>query len=345
MRMRMETAGSFRHIEKEMVLTGEPPFEACHASTLTALPGGDLFCAWFAGSREGADDVAIWGAKRAGGAWQRPRVLERGGLPHWNPVLFARGGGSVLLFFKVGREIASWQTWISASRDGCRTWSPARELVPGDRGGRGPVRNKVIVLSGGRWLAPASLEDGRWRCFADRSDDGGAAWRKSNEILIPLSGAGAKSGGSRDIPVSEQSFAGRGAIQPTLWESSPGEVHMLMRSSEGRIFRSDSSDGGETWCAGYATELPNNNSGIDLARAGDGRLFLAYNPVGENWGPRFPLLLACSGDNGASWKDVYPLEEEEGEFSYPAVICLGGSLFVTYTSRRKNIAFWRFDLK
>lgn len=335
----------FRQIIKENVLTEVPPFDACHASTLAVLLDGSLFCAWFAGSREGADDVAVWGARREEGIWRKPEILQQSGEPHWNPVLFVRADGSVFLFFKVGRKIASWQTWVSVSRDGCRTWSPARELVPGDRGGRGPVRNKVIALSGGRLLAPASLENGQWRCFADRSDDGGASWSKSNEIFIPLSGAGAKSADYREIPVSEQSFAGRGAIQPTLWESSPGRVHMLMRSTEGLIFRSDSEDGGETWRSGYPTGLPSNNSGIDLDRSGDGRLFLVYNPVGKNWGPRFPLCLACSRDNGNTWETVYMLEETEGEYSYPSVNCRGDSLFVTYTDCRKNIAFWRFGLK
>ena len=82
------------------------------------------------------------------------------------------------------------------------------------------------------------------------------------------------------IPVSEQSFYGRGVIQPTLWESIPDQVHMLLRSTEGMIYRSDSKDGGDTWTEAYATELPNNNSGIDMIRSEDGKLFLVYNPVG-----------------------------------------------------------------
>ena len=52
-------------------------------------------------------------------------------------------------------------------------------------------------------------------------------------------------------------------IQPTLWESKDGSVHMLTRTKLGKIYRSDSLDGGKTWCRAYATNLPNNNSGID----------------------------------------------------------------------------------
>lgn len=335
----------FQNTEKEYICGQKPPFPSCHASSVAALPDGSVFAAWFSGSKEGADDVAVWGSLRRKNVWEEPRVvMKREALPHWNPVLFVRPDGSVLLFFKIGREISSWQTWLSVSGDGCRTWSEPAELVPGDRGGRGPVRNKVIALSDGRWLAPASLENGEWRCFADRSDDGGVTWRKSNEIFADLSGERSQSADYKSIPVSEQSFGGRGVIQPTLWESAPGRVHMLMRSSERRIFRSDSGDNGESWCPAYATELPNNNSGIDLARVPDGRLFLVYNPVGENWGSRFPLSLACSEDNGASWSEVLTLEKEPGEYSYPAIIYSGNALLITYTYRREDIAFWRLEL-
>lgn len=85
-----------------------------------------------------------------------------------------------------------------------------------------------------------------------------------------------------------------GVIQPTLWESSPGHIHMLLRSTRGAIFRSDSIDYGATWSVARATFLPNNNSGIDLVSMQDGTLILALNPVNGNWGKRYPLSLIAS---------------------------------------------------
>lgn len=345
----------FQKITKEYICGENPPFQSCHASSVAVLADGSVFSVWFAGSKEGADDVNIWGSRRQNEAWSRPHIIaQQENLPHWNPVLFVRPDGSTLLFYKIGREISSWQTQFMVSYDNCSSWSQPRELVPGDRGGRGPVRNKVIALSHGtdfhgmpsigRWLAPASLENGEWRCFADRSDDNGVTWQKSNEVFAGLEKERTMNPNYKEIPVSEQSYSGRGVIQPTLWESRPGTVHMLMRSSEGFIFRSDSDDYGTTWCQGYRTGLPNNNSGIDLAVVPDGRLFLVYNPVGVSWGPRCPLKLACSGDNGASWRDVLILEEEPGEYSYPAIIFHENSLMITYTYQRKDIAFWKLDL-
>ncbi len=161
-----------------------------------------------------------------------------------------------MLFFKVGETIGEWETWYMVSSDDGNTWSQAQELVPGDKGGRGPVRNKPIVLSDGTWLAPASDEKGGlWNAFVDRSEDQGRTWTATPFISM-----------DRNV------ITGEGVIQPTLWESEPGKVHMLLRSSAGAICRSDSEDYGKTWSPVYRTNLPNNNSGIDLTRLDDGRL-------------------------------------------------------------------------
>lgn len=77
-------------------------------------------------------------------------------------------------------------------------------------------------------------------------------------------------------------------------ESSPGHIHMLLRSTRGAIFRSDSIDYGATWSVARATSLPNNNSGINLVSMQDGTLILALNPVNGNWGKRYPLSLIAS---------------------------------------------------
>ncbi|GAB7053638.1 exo-alpha-sialidase [Paenibacillus naphthalenovorans] len=336
----------FTSVVHELIFDHDRPFVSCHASHLALLPNGDVLAAWFGGSREGADDVAIWCSRRQGESWSAPfQLADEEGLPHWNPVFHMKDNGELILFYKVGRLLKDWYTLFKVSQDQGRTWSEPVELVAGDRGGRGPVRNKLIVLADGTWLAPGSTEDGIWQAFVDRSEDQGGHWTKSGGIRIPdIDYSSIQAVTDSDIPVSEQSFAGRGVIQPALWESEPGKVHMLLRSTEGFIYRSDSADGGRTWCDAYPTSLPNNNSGIDLVKLDNGMLVLVCNPVGVNWGPRTPLVFMVSKDNGRSWSCEFILEDEEGEFSYPAMIAQGNHLYLTYTWKRESIAFRKISV-
>ena len=92
-------------------------------------------------------------------------------------------------------------------------------------------------------------------------------------------------------------------IQPTLWEDEKG-LHMLVRTGVGSIYKSDSKDGGKTWCKAYDTGMPNPNSGIDVVKLHNGILVLIMNPVSENWGDRAPLVLMYSEDSGNT---EYPL--------------------------------------
>ena len=315
--------------KKEYVFGDERPFAQCHASTVVQLSGDRFLVAWFGGTHEGHDDVGIWAADRSEVGWSNPRLLAKVALePHWNPVLFRAPEGQVHLFFKVGPTVPTWHTWAMISDDDGRTWGAPHELVPGDRLPRGPVKNKPIVLSDGAWLAPGSVEtDAAWDVFVDRSEDGGKTWRASGLVARDRAG-----------------FEGKGVIQPTIWESEPGCVHMLMRSTCGRICRSDSRDGGLTWSPIYRTDLPNNNSGIDLARLSDGTLVLVYNAVNQNWGRRSPLSVTLSTDNGNSWCQPRDLETGPGEYSYPAVIPTAEGWALTYTWRRERIAFLRCAL-
>ncbi len=317
------------------------PTPNAHASTVLPLPDGTVVSAWFGGTKEGKTDVDIWYARRTEKGWSEPHsVCYNKNIPHWNPVLFLRKNGEIVLFFKVGRNIPSWRTFFSVSTDGGKTFGKPRELVKGDvSGGRGPVKNKCIRLSDGRILAPASTENRGWNCFVDTSFDEGETWVK-----------GAKIKTERATPIfnrlNDYTSNLTPMIQPTLWESENGKVHMLTRTSVGKAYRSDSDDYGKSWCQAYPTVLPNNNSGLDVVKTDDGALYLLSNPVSENWGERSPLTLQKSTDNGVSWETVLTLEEEkiDSEFSYPAIEYMNGNLYITYTYERENVAFWKIEL-
>lgn len=313
----------------DFVFGDDRPFPECHASTLVETEQGRLICAWFGGTKEKADDVAIWQSRFMGGNWSTPvRVAKVNETAHWNPVLFRDPARGTYLFFKVGREIPFWETNWAETRDDGATWSVPVELVPHDQGGRGPVKNKPIVLSDGSWLAGASTEYKGWKPFADRSEDGGKTWVRSADFVI-----------------DRAAIPGEGAIQPALWESKPGHVHALLRTAAGKIGRADSTDYGRTWMPVYLTDMPNNNSGIDVLRLEDGRLLLVYNPVMKNWGGRSPLNLAISKDNGETWSDLASLEDEPNvEFSYPAIVRTSAGVAISYTWKRQRIRCWQISL-
>lgn len=323
----LEVQDSIMTIAMDSVFGVDRPFLQCHASTLAHADDHHFLVAWFGGTHEKHDDVGIWLSTGGPGKWSAPiEIAKLREDPHWNPVLFKTPEGKIILYFKVGKIIDQWETWFITSDDNGKTWTQAQELVPGDKGGRGPVKNKLIVLSDGTWLAPASDEKkGVWNAFVDRSHDQGKTWTASLFLTIV-----------RD------SIPGEGIIQPTLWESAPGKVHMLLRSSSGFICRSDSEDYGKTWSPVYKTALPNPNSGIDLTKLEDGTLALVYNRDGKNWGARRPLSIAISKDNGKTWPTSVDIEtgNEGDEFSYPSIISFGDTLAISYTWKRQRIAFW-----
>lgn len=310
------------NIKKEFIFDsfGAPQ---CHASTIIKLKNGRFVSAWFGGTKEKANDVRIWISLKDEQGWSEPiPVTPDDSIPHWNPVLFLKEDGTIVLYYKVGYEIPEWKTYVVTSSDSGASWSEPREMITDDEsGGRGPVKNKIFRSSSGRLIAPASTERGVWKAFADISDDG-VNWKKC------------------DIPASDEV----NMIQPTLWESEKGHIHALMRTNCGKVYRSDSIDNGDTWCQAYATDMPNNNSGIDAVKAENGKVYLVCNPISDNWGARTPLTVYVSSNNGTTFEKLVDLETEEGKFAYPAIIAENDTLYITYTWNRKKIAFVTIEL-
>jgi len=325
----------FKVLEKEFIFEDDRPFLSCHAATLLVLPNDEILAAWFGGTRERHPDVGIWCSRRINGKWTYPvQVAKDAEIAHWNPVLFQAKDGLIYLFYKVGPKISEWYTMVKTSSDNGLTWSESKPLVEGDIGGRGPVKNKPIRLSDGTILAPASIEMGKWSAFVDISYDEGKTWTKSEQIPYDYE-------------------KGKGIIQPALWESEPGKVHMLLRSTDGIMYRSDSNDGGKTWCQAYHSGLPNNNSGFDLVKMDNGVLVLCYNPLPGIKAPRSPLAISVSTNNGLTW--TYSLILDEGndgwnepgsvQYSYPSIVSKDNCVYIVYTWRRKRIAYTKIMIE
>jgi len=308
----------------------QAPFPECHASTL-AETGQGIVAAWFGGTRERNPDVGIWVSHRKGDRWTPPVEAAtglpaesgaRGGrgkrLPCWNPVLYQIPDGDLLLFYKVGPSPSTWWGMLKRSADGGQTWSAAERLPDGIVG---PVKNKPELLPSGVLLCPASLEDPNWQVHFEKTTDWGKTWIRTKPI----------NDGVTD-----------GAIQPSILIHPDGKLQALCRSQKsGFILQTWSDDGGSTWSPLQPTTLPNPNSGTDAVTLADGRHVMVYNPAsptpGKWGGPRTPLYAAISPD-GDRWTTLAVLENEPGEYSYPAVIqTADGLVHITYTWKRQRI--------
>ncbi|HYM11666.1 MAG TPA: sialidase family protein [Bryobacterales bacterium] len=293
------------------------PFAQCHASTILELPDGKLLAAWFGGKHEGDNSVEIWMSRKPkGGTWSLPEAMTHfSDVPKWNPVLFRDAGGRVWLFFKVGPNEREWIGAYRISEDNGSTWSDVTYLPAGLLG---PIRSKPILLSDGAILAGTSVEAYQtYTAWMLRSTDSGRTWT----IHGPLVYDGIR----------------KGLIQPTVWETKDGRVRALMRSTRaiGAIVESTSTDGGRTWGPVTKTALPNPDAAIDAVKMTDGRVALVFNNTAT---ARSPLNLAFSEDDGKTWGTRYILENEPGEYSYPAVIQgRDGNLYITYTWKRERI--------
>lgn len=306
-----------------MFIFDKAPFPSCHASTIVECAPGVFMSAWFGGKEEGAKDVKIWSSRYDGGAWSKPEILgEEPGQPCWNPVLFRSSSTALILWYKAGPSPMTWTAFVRRSTDNGRSWTKPEPLPAGLLG---PVRAKPIQRADGTILAGTSVESHRaWASWLERSTDDGKSWKRFGPIAVP------------GHPY--------GIIQPTLFEKSAGVLVALCRSRGlGVICRADSTDGGQTWSPAVKTDLPNPGAGIDVVRLPRGPLFLLYNHAKLL---RFPLNLARSNDDGTSWKMVKTIEDQPGEFSYPAIIHgSDGHLHMTYTWNRTHIKYVKVDPK
>lgn len=308
----------------------QAPFPQSHASTIAETPEG-LLSAWFGGTKEGNKDVCIWTSRRVNNRWTAPEKVADGVMndtlryPCYNPVLYQVPGGDLLLFYKIGPNVAGWTGWMMRSKDNGHTWS-AREALPD--GYLGPIKNKPVLLNG-VLVCGSSTERNGWKVHFEYTTDAGKTWTKSADL-------------NDGTTVS--------AIQPSILQYADGRLQIMCRSKNRTINESWSSDGGKTWSPMQASALPNNNSGTDAVTLKDGRQLLVYNHVKPDSalpngkGPRTPLNVAVSRD-GKKWYAAVILEDSPiSQYSYPSVIqSKDGMVHIVYTWRRERIKYVMID--
>ncbi len=329
-------------LEKHFIFDHNSRAPSCHCSNIVELPSGRFLAAWFAGEREKARDVAIWGATYDPDTktWGPQRILAKTpGHSMGSPVFYVTPDGTMRLWFLVmhhGRLIAGgWSVCTikqQESRDEGETWGAPTFFR---RGWFRVLRAKPLRHSSGRVILPAHREmftiQGLF--FVNDRPDLGAPWRRRGRLRAP-----------------------GGCLEPAICELPDGTILCALRASRAKlIYFSKSSDGGLTWARPWRSDLPNPNSQVDLIcletadptfqlptpvterKAGPGTILMAFNNCEQG---RTPLVVGTSHDGGKTFnpKDTTTIEGEAGEYSYPCLLRDStGRIHLTYTWRRERI--------
>ena len=343
------TAGRDREgILVDEFIFDEAPFPESHASTIAETPDG-LVAAWFGGTKEKNPDCCIWVSRNVKGKWTPPVMVANGIVDNqekracWNPVLSMTPNGELLLFYKVGIDVPRWSGHLIRSKDNGKTWSKSTPLPEGFLG---PVKNKPVYV-GNRMICPSSTEGEQgWRVHFEISDDNGKTWKMVGPIAaseVTETDKVKRSGNDATVQ----------AIQPSILIHKDGRLQALCRTrNNGALATAWSNDRGDTWTPlELLSDLPNNNSGTDVANLKDGRFLLVYNhyrylPGGGMNKNRTPINIALS-DDGVHWDASIILEDSPvNQYSYPSVIqSKDGKVHVVYTWRRQRIKYVQLDPK
>ena len=320
--------------------TGAP---SVHAASLIALKDGAIRAFWFAGSREGAADVAIYSSvyDPKSSNWSAPtvvmdRITAEKGLSRYiaklgNPVPSRLADGKLQLFF-VTVSIGGWAgSSISAvtSDDEGLTWSNPQRLISSPLLNLSTlVKSPVIQFNDGLLGIPAYHE-----------------WiGRFGEFLRVEAG---------QVIDKRRMSSGRSAIQPLLFVNDAQDASAYFRQTRGaglpkQIPVSLTQNAGQTWQSAPDLPIANPNSAVAGLVLSSGARILVLNNIEAG---RYRLALMMSDGKSGQWHTIELFEDDEAtpeaqrkEFSYPYLLSVdGGGVHLVYTWDRKKIRHRHFS--
>lgn len=308
------------------------PMVQNHAAFLEHLDDGSLACLWFGGTLEGKSDISIYGSTLAPGAerWSpHVRLSDDPDRSEQNPVLWRNGEGVLQLFHTAqpagNQDECLLRARVISVENGTLRGGEPRDL---DLPLGSFVRGRFVRRKDGAWMMPV------FRCISRP----GQRWNGSHD----MAGVAASTDEGRTWTLSEVPGS-IGSVHMTIVPLDGDHmVAFYRRRQSDFVGRSESIDGGHTWSAPEMTDVPNNNSSINVIRLTDGRLAMVCNPVsaatsddrrtslydeiekGDDrpdatggcspiWGvPRAPLTLCISTDGGKTWPQRRIVDNSSG---------------------------------
>jgi len=341
----------------------DTPTGSVHAATIEFFNDHPVF-AWFGGSREGAGDVCIY-LHNLNGDGGNILVGNEDNMPRWNPILFAHND-RLFMFEKSGTFCDRWQTHLHDVTDWDENTDEKHvrqneQIIPA--GLNGPVKTRPVFRDGIVYCGSAVETHYDWTSYIEEySICPDRVWEyegRSNPITVP----------EKDVFINPHNGRPQrtvGIIQPAIWEDEKGDLHAFFRSSRGMgsVYYSKESRGDtitKRWTTLVPTNLPNPNSGVDVATY-EGRLFLVSNPDSTI---RQPLVVQeIEKISDTEWKVINEvvvrssIEEEDRpkivagrragciseELSYPYMIERDGILHLVYTYGRSLIEYCTINI-
>ncbi len=301
-----------------------------HGPSVTVLPDGRLACAWFSGPFEASVHQVILGSYSSdgGNTWTPAEILQDFPRTSDFDPAFVSTGSQTWLFFSEGRwnrypfvrdekqggvGVDSFQMYFRVTDNSPNTWSPpqAAAIEPGYN-----CRANGIQLTTGELLLPVyKLAGGPAGVL--KSTDRGETWKRFGDVTTAA-----------------------GQDEPTIAELTSGAVLMVLRTGDGRLWKTLSHDKGETWGAPVKTGLVAARASHNLFRMRDGRIALTHDACPPPH--RTPLTLRVSSDDAETWSTPAELASvsipEEGarvwgrQVTYPSVGQLDdGTLVVVWS--------------
>lgn len=291
-------------------------------SSLAVSDSGRLWATWYGGPTPGEDKnnyVILSTSGDGGKSWREKFIVDpdgAGDIRAFDPEIWLDPDGRLWLFWaqhpasdRLNPHSGVWAMRNDNPDREAGKWSSPRRLT------EGIMMCKPTVLSGGKWLFPAST----WR---NTDYSARAVASDNNGLSFEVAGA------CNVLPVEERAFD-----EHMFVERTDGSIWMLVRTKYG-IGESFSRDKGATWSEFKPSAIKHPSARFFIRRLNSGNLLLVkHGPIDEQTG-RSHLMAFISKDDGKTWLGGLLLDERVG-VSYPdGQQTADGTIYITYDYSR-----------